>query len=110
MPILVGGQNDPVPVHLQNSDRLHNCLATRELAKGIGTHLFTTPLRVSGIGRWFRDREGAWTMKSFRIQEYEVLKSESLADATEGAPGPAGRSGRAAQGGLARPCASHSTR
>lgn len=82
IPILVGGQNDPVPVHLQNADRLHNCLATRDLAKGIGTHLFTTPLRVSGIGRWFRDREGAWTMRSFRIQEYEVLKSESLADAT----------------------------
>ena len=82
VPIVVGGENDPVPVHLESPDRVHNCLATRELAKGIGRHLFTTTLRVSGIGRWFRDREGAWTMKSFRIHDYAELPSESLADAT----------------------------
>ena len=82
VPIVVGGENDPVPVHLENPDCVHNCLATRDLAKRIGMHLFTTPLRVSGIGRWFRNREGAWTMKSFRIHEYIELKSESLVDAT----------------------------
>lgn len=82
VPIVVGGENDPVPVHLQSPDRVHNCLAARALAKRIGVHLFTTPLRVSGVGRWFRDRDGAWTMKSFRIQDFEELPADSLADAT----------------------------
>ena len=82
IPIVVGGENDPVPVHLESLDRVHNCLAARALAKQIGIHLFTTPLRVSGLGRWFRDRDGAWTMKSFRIQDFEELPTDSLADAT----------------------------
>ncbi len=82
VPIVVGGKGDLVPVHVQSHDQVHNCLAKRELAKNIGMHLFTTPLRVSGIGRWFRDREGGWTMKSFRIHEYKQLRSESPAEAT----------------------------
>ena len=82
VPIVVGGEHDPVPVHLQNPERVHYCLATRGLAKRIGMHLFTTPLRVSGVGRWFRDREGAWTMKSFRIQDFVELPADSMAAAT----------------------------
>lgn len=82
VPIVVGGENDPVPVHLQTPDRIHNCLAARDLAKRIGMHLFTMSLRVSGVGRWFRDREGVWQMKSFRIHEFTELRSESIADAT----------------------------
>ena len=82
VPIVIGGTDDPVPVHLQSHDRVHHCRASRELAKRIGEHLFTTPLRVSGVGRWLRDQDGAWTMLSFRIHEYAELRSESPADAT----------------------------
>ena len=82
VPIVVGGANDPVPVHLQTHDQIYHCLATRDLARRIGAHLFTTQLRVSGVGRWFRDRDGVWTMKSFRIQDYTELGSESLVTAT----------------------------
>ena len=82
VPIVIGGKDDPVPVHLQSHDRVHNCRASRELAKSIGVHLFTTPLCVSGAGRWLRDQDGAWTMLSFRIHEYAELRSESPADAT----------------------------
>ena len=82
VPVVVGGLNDPVPVHLQNQEQVHICHAKRSLAKQIGMHLFSTPLRVSGIGRWFRDREGEWSMKSFRIHEFIELQSESLAQAT----------------------------
>ena len=82
VPIVVGGTNDPVPVHLQTHDQVYNCLATRDIAKRIGAHLFTTQLRVSGVGRWFRDRDGVWTMKSFHIQDYTELRSESLVAAT----------------------------
>ena len=82
IPIVVGGENDPVPVHLEAPDQVHNCLASRDVAKRIGKHLFTTALRVSGVGRWFRDRDGVWNMKSFRIHDYTELRSESIADAT----------------------------
>ena len=82
VPIVVGGENDPVPVRLETPECIHNCLASRDLAKRIGMHLFTTPLRVTGVGRWFRDREGVWKMKSFRIHDYTELRSESIADAT----------------------------
>ena len=83
VPIVIGGKNDPVPVHLETAEkRVHDCLASRDLAKRIGKHLFTTQLRVSGVGRWVRDREGDWKMKSFRIHDYTELRSESIADAT----------------------------
>ena len=82
VPIVVGGKDDPVPVHLHDHDRVHHCRASRDLAKRIGMHLFTTPLRVSGMGRWHRDEDGAWTMMSFRILEYTELRAESLAETT----------------------------
>lgn len=82
VPIVIGGKGDPVPVHLQDLDRVHVCRASRDLAKRIGKHLFATPLRVSGVGQWFRDRRGAWTMTNFRIDGYTELRSESLTATT----------------------------
>ena len=33
VPIVIGGENDPVPVHLQDRDTVHNCRASRDIAK-----------------------------------------------------------------------------
>jgi hypothetical protein len=82
VPIVVGGENDPVPVHLQDRGQIHNCIAARDVAKAIGLHLFTTPLRVLGIGRWFRDDAGIWTMRRFQIQQFTELRAESVTAAT----------------------------
>ena len=82
VPIVVGGENDPVPVHLQDRGTIHNCLASRDVAKAVGLHLFTTPLRVYGIGRWFRDATGLWTMRRFTIQNFTELRAESVIDAS----------------------------
>lgn len=82
VPIVVGGENDPVPVHLQDRGQIHNCLASRSIAKDIGRFLFTTPVRVSGIGKWVRSSDGIWTMKRFTIQTFQELKASSLHDAT----------------------------
>ena len=82
VPIVVGGENDPVPVHLQDRGVIHNCIATRDVAKAIGFHLFTTSLRVAGIGRWFRDAAGLWTMRRFQIQSFVELRGESVIDAS----------------------------
>lgn len=84
VPIVVGGENDPVPVHLQDRGGvIHNCQAPRPVAKAIGQYLFTSPLRVEGMGRWFRSEEGVWSMRRFVITGYRELKAESVHDATQ---------------------------
>lgn len=82
VPIVVGGESDPVPVHLQDRGRIHNCLAARNLAKGISLFLFTIPVRVTGVGRWIRTPDGVWTMRRFTIQGFQELRAESVPDAT----------------------------
>ena len=83
IPIAIGGKNDPVPVRLEAPDETHYCTSARPLAKRISEHLFTNSLRVSGLGRWSRDRDGRWIMHSFRIEDFEVLREESLLAVTE---------------------------
>lgn len=82
VPIVVGGENDPVPVHLQDRGEIHNCLAARQIAKDISRFLFTSPIRVSGIGKWVRTPDGVWTMRRFTIQTFQELRAGSLQDAT----------------------------
>lgn len=83
VPIVVGGENDPVPVHLQDRGEIHNCLASRQTAKDISRFLFTAPLRVSGIGKWVRTPDGVWTMRRFTIQTFQELRAGSLHDVTD---------------------------
>ena len=80
--IAVGGQNDPVPVRVQAPDTVYYCSATRALAKEMSTHLWGAPLRVWGTARWSRGHHEEWSMHHFRIERYEVLSDESLADLT----------------------------
>jgi hypothetical protein len=81
IPIVIGGEADPVPVHIQDRDVIHICRATRSLAKRLTPYMFTAPVRVHGVGRWFRDMTGAWTMRHFTIEGFTELKAESIADA-----------------------------
>jgi hypothetical protein len=80
VPIVIGGETDMVPVHLQDRDHVHVCRASRPLAKQIATHLFQTPIRVDGIGTWFRSRDGEWEMRRFTIHGFRTLRQESVAD------------------------------
>jgi hypothetical protein len=82
VPIVVGGENDPVPVHLQDRGHIHNCLASRNVAKEVSQYLFTVPVRVAGVGRWVRTADGVWSMRRFTIQTVQPLRAESWADAT----------------------------
>lgn len=78
VPIVVGGRSDPVPVHLEDGDVVHNCLASRQVAKKIADHLFTSVIRAQGTGRWHRDEEGNWIMDSFRIADFDILSNKPL--------------------------------
>ena len=84
IPICIGGKSDPVPVHLQQPGQPHDiCLATREIAREIAPHIFTTLIRAEGIARWHRDSDGKWERDKFAIQSFTVLDHISLTEAVE---------------------------
>ena len=82
--IRVGGERDPVPVHLQDGEVVHNCLAKRMLAKELARYIFDQPLRVSGSGRWFRDSRGLWSVDRFRIADFTELVDEPIGTVVTG--------------------------
>lgn len=78
--IVVGGKRDAVSVHIQDGDRTWRATAPRDLARKLAQHIFGPTIRAIGIGRWFRDGEGAWTQTQFVIRDFEILSDESLPD------------------------------
>ncbi len=82
IPIRIGGEGDPVPVHLQDFEQPKEiCHASREIARRIAPHIFTTMIRAEGTGKWFRDSEGAWTRERFTIESFQELRPVSLEEA-----------------------------
>jgi hypothetical protein len=77
-PIKVGGENDPVPVHLEDGKDKTIVLARRSLAKEIAQHLFTSVVRVEGAGRWIRHTDGEWEMLSFQATSFKVIEDASI--------------------------------
>ena len=71
--IRIGGRDDTVPVHLHDGETIHQCNATRDLARRLAVHLYGPVLRVQGMGRWERDANGTWSMKRFTIARFEEL-------------------------------------
>ena len=84
IPIVVGGQRDWVPVHLEDrDDTVYDCLAKRDVAKRLAKHLFEQPVRAQGVGRWLRDKSGKWELLSFRIHDFLLLRARALDDSIE---------------------------
>lgn len=81
IPVKVGGLAETVPIHLQEAGPtalVHNCHASRDIARAIAAHLFDTPIRVHGAGRWRRETSGTWTMVRFVISDFELLDDTPL--------------------------------
>ncbi len=78
--IVGGGESDPVPVHLHDGDQVYICRAKRQIAKELAANIFGLPVRVEGSGRWFRDSNGTWTLKTFTITSFDVLENTSLSE------------------------------
>lgn len=49
-----------------------------ELLQRLRNYLFGPPIRLIGQGRFQRSAEGTWSMKSFRIHEFEPLDTQSF--------------------------------
>jgi hypothetical protein len=82
--IVIGGKNDPVSVHLQDGERIYFCHAKRDVARQLARHMFGAPVRVRGVGRWFRNRDGTWEMRGFRIADFVELDPASLREVLNG--------------------------
>lgn len=77
--IRVGGQDDTIHVHLRDGDQIHTgCVASPEVARRLGHHLFGPVVRVVGEGRWVRFPDGQWELKQFRIRDFQVLEDVEL--------------------------------
>lgn len=78
VPIKIGGENDPVPVHLEDAKEKYIVHARRGLAKEIAQYLFTAVVRVDGIGRWTRAANGAWEMQDFRAESFRLIEDADI--------------------------------
>jgi hypothetical protein len=78
IPIKIGGEHDPVPVHLEDGTEKYIIHASRTLAKEIAEHLFTGVVRVEGVGKWTRTASGAWEMQSFMAQSMSVVEDADI--------------------------------
>lgn len=81
--VKIGGLGDVVPVHLREAGaegHVHICHANRTVARELAPHLFGTPVRVSGQGRWQRLPGGTWRMVDFIIHALETMDDDTLLD------------------------------
>jgi len=83
VPINVGGKTSLVNVNLEDGQNVYYCEATREMALQIAPFLFYQPLRVFGIGKYFRTVDGEWEMKNFRISHFDRLDARSFTESVE---------------------------
>ena len=81
--ISIGGADQTVHLQLQNGEVKYTGLETnRETARRLAKHLYE-PIRVSGSGRWFRESDGTWTLRRFRVAGFEALRKADLREAVE---------------------------
>lgn len=84
VPIRIGGENDPVPVHLEDADgQVHICMASRKIAREIAPCIFVSVVRAEGVERCRRDTDGNWIRDKFTIQRFVVLDKMPLTDAID---------------------------
>jgi hypothetical protein len=77
-PIRIGGENDPVPVHLEDGTEKHIVYAPRRIAKQIAPYLFSSVVRIEGNGRWQRNKMGEWELLSFYATSFQALPNSDL--------------------------------
>lgn len=78
--IRVGGKDDTIPIHLKDGDVVHCLNATSELAKRMAHHYLGVTLRVIGTGTWFREANGAWLLRDFKITDFDELSDTPLVE------------------------------
>ena len=81
--VSTGGIDEIVPARIRDQDQIWHCNTTPQIARNMGRHLLGPTLRVDGTGRWIRAGDGSWKLQHFRIDSFEVLPDESLAQVVD---------------------------
>lgn len=73
------GNGEDATLQVQDLDGriMSGFTAKRMLAKEMA-RLMWEPVRLSGVGLWCRDEDGAWTIERMQVQSYERLDDEEL--------------------------------
>jgi hypothetical protein len=79
----VGGKQRIVNINIQDGEKIYYCEASRDIALQLAPLMFHYPIRVFGTGRYLRNPDGQWEMKSFRISQHEKLDRRPLAETVE---------------------------
>ncbi len=76
--IRIGGSKEDVNITLEvDGAEISGFYTKRTVAKALAKNLFE-PVRLHGEGRWERNEEGEWVLKSFRVDNFDVLKEGDL--------------------------------
>jgi hypothetical protein len=79
--ISVGGADRTVHVQLQNGDIKYAGIETdRETARALAKHMYE-PIRIFGTGRWKREADGQWLLKTFRLRSFAALRADNVKEA-----------------------------
>jgi hypothetical protein len=82
--IRIGGRDETMPVMLRDGAVVHSNLnAKPSVAKELAKHFLGAPVRVYGVGTWFRNPTGRWEMQSFTISRFDLLDDISLEEAVK---------------------------
>ena len=81
--ISVGGADQTAHVMLQNGEIKYSGIeTTRESARYLAKHMYE-PVRIFGTGNWMREANGSWTLRKFRLESFEALRTENLKDVVD---------------------------
>ena len=77
----IGGKDTTIHVMIASGDKDYTKLeVNRMLAQQLGAYFLNGTLRFYGTGTWYRQGNGAWELSKFKIDRFDVLESEKLAD------------------------------
>jgi hypothetical protein len=69
--------------------RIWKILTTRDVARQMSPVLYGPPIRVSGIGRWYRSELGEWNLDELRLQSWERMPETTLREGISSLRNPA---------------------
>ncbi len=80
--VSIGGRDSTAHAILQDGDTFHvNLTMKRDVAQELAKRLYGKQVRLFGNGRFERQVDGVWKMHDFRVDRFEDLKEQPIAEA-----------------------------
>jgi hypothetical protein len=80
--VSVGGRDSTAHAMLQDGDTFHvNLTMKRDVAQELAKRLYGKQVRLYGNGRFERQPDGVWKMHDFRVDRFEDLREQPIAEA-----------------------------